>query len=126
MIRQMRITPDDFFWNAAAQAAGFFGPFWLEAYHRYLDAVQRDPCPSADKWDVERTVRVPLRHGHVDVLVRTQPEGREYCVLRFTVFPASEEPEPRQLDRWYWYGEDETETLPILGEGALLDERNRW
>jgi hypothetical protein len=126
MAQETHITPADFFWNAAAQEAGFSGQFWLDAYNRYLDAVQRDPSQSFDKWEVERTFRVPFESGHVDVLVRMQPDGREHCALRFTVFPAGDGPDPRQLDRWYFYGDEEKETPPILGEGALLDYMNRW
>ena len=94
MAQETHITPADFFWNAAAQEAGFSGQFWLDAYNRYLDAVQRDPSQSFDKWEVERTFRVPFESGHVDVLVRMQPDGREYCALRFTVFPAGDGPDP--------------------------------
>ena len=43
MAQETRITSADFFWNAAAQEAGFSGQFWLDAYNCYLDAVQRDP-----------------------------------------------------------------------------------
>ena len=39
-------------------------------------------------WEVVRTVRGPFDSGHFDVLVRLQPDGREYCALRFTLFPA--------------------------------------
>ena len=127
MAQQTRVTPANFFSNAAAQEAGFSGQFWLDAYNRYLDAVQQDPSPSFDKWEAERTVRVPFQQSHVDVLVRPQPEGREFSVLRFTVFPASDDPEPPQLDRWYWHGNDRNETIPpVLPEGALLDHLNRW
>ena len=127
--QQTRITPADFFWNTAAQEAGFSVQFWLDAYNRYLDEVQRDPSPSFDIWEVERTVRVPFGPGHVDVLVRLQPEGREHSTLRFTVFPAADGPDPRQFNRWYWYEHEENEGKeipPILGEGALLDHVNRW
>jgi hypothetical protein len=126
MAQETRITSADFFWNAAAQEAGFSGQFWLDAYKRYLDALQRDPSPSFDIWEVERTVRVPSESGHVDVLVRIQPEGREHCALRFTVFPAGDGPDPPRLERWYFHGDEEKETPPILGEGALLDYMNRW
>ena len=126
MTRQTRITSADFFWNAAAQEAGFSVRFWLDAYNRYLDEIQRDPSPSFDIWEVERTVRVPFGSGHVDVLIRTQPEGREHGALRFTVFPADDGPEPRQFDRWYWYEDEGKETPQVLGEGALLDHVNRW
>lgn len=126
MDQQTSTTPADFFWNAAAQEAGFSVQFWLDAYNCYLDEVQRDTSPSFEKWEVERTVRVPFGPGHVDVLVRMQPEGREHSALRFTVFPAGDGAEPRQFDRWYWHGDDEKEIPPVLGEGVLLDHLNRW
>ena len=126
MAQQTRITTADFFWNTAAQESGFSGQFWLDAYNRYLEAVQLDPSPSFDIWEVERTLRVPFEGGHVDVLVRAQPDGREYSVLRFTAFPASDGPEPYQIERWYWFEDNEKETPPALGEAALLDHRNRW
>ena len=126
MAEQTNIGPGDFFWNAAAQEAGFSGQFWLDAYNLYLDAVERDPSRSLDKWEVERTVRAAFRDGQVDVLVREQPEGREYGALRFTVFAAGDGPEPRQLDRWYWHGQGEEGTPVVLGEGVLLDYVNRW
>ena len=130
MGQETRITPADFFWNAAAQEAGFSGQFWLDAYNRYRDAVQRDLSQSSDvsfdAWEVERTVRVPFESGHFDVLVRMQPDGREFCALRFTVFPPSDGPDPRQMKRWYFYGDEEKETPPILGECVLLDYMHRW
>ena len=126
MAQETRRTVADFFWNTAAHEAGFSGQFWLDTYNRYLDAVQRDPSPSFAKWEVARTVRVPFESGHVDVLVRIEPEAREHGALRFTVFPAGDGRDPRQMDRWYFYGDEEKETPPILGEGALLDYMRRW
>ena len=127
MAQETRITVADFFWNATAQEAGFSGKFWLDAYNRYLDAVRRlAPSPSFDIWVAARTVRVPFGSGHVDVLVRGEPEAREHGALRFTVFPAGDGPDPRQIDRLYFYENEEKEMPPILGEGALLDYMNRW
>ena len=127
MVEQTSITAADFFWNAAAQDAGFSGEFWVEAYQRYLDAVEQDPSRSLEeRWHTPRTVRVPFRQGHVEVLIRTQPDGREYCALRFTAFPAGDGPEPRQLGRWYWHQGDGQETRPVLGEAVLPDAVNRW
>lgn len=127
MVQDLHITSGDFFWNAAARDAGFTEQFWHEAYNLYLDAVDRDPSPSFDKFDVERTLRVPFRQSQVDVLVRVHPDAREYRVLRFTVFPtADDEPEPRQVSRWYWHEGPEQETRTALGEGALLDSSHRW
>lgn len=125
MDEQTGMTAENFFWNAAAQESGFSAQFWLDAYNRYLGDVELDPSPMFEAWEVERTVRVPFGSGQVDVLVRIQPDGREYAVLRFTVFPAAEGPEPRRFDRWYWYGSGE-ETPPALGEAALLDYAHRW
>ena len=126
MAQQTRITVADFFCNTAAHEAGFSGQFWLDTYNRYLDAMRRDPSPSLAKWEVERTVRVPFQGGHVDVLVRMEPEGREYASLRFTVFPAGDGPDPRRMKRWYFHRNEEKEMPPILGEGGLLDYMNRW
>ena len=126
MVQQTPITPADFFCNPAARDAGFSGQFWLDAYELYMDEVERDPSRSFDKWDVEHTVRLPFADGHVDVLVRSQPDGREYGALRFTVFPASDGPEPHQLDRWYWFGDDGEKVPPVLGEAVFLDYMHRW
>lgn len=127
MVEQTRITAADFFWNAAAQDAGFSSSFWVEAYQLFVDAVEQDPSPSLDgRWHTARTVRVPFQQGQVDVLIRTQPESREHLVLRFTAFPASDGPEPRQLGRGYWYQGDGQETRPVLGEAVLPDTWNRW
>ena len=125
---QHQITPADFFCNSSAIEAGFTGGFWFQAYQAYQDAVTRDPSRSLEKFDYERTVRLPFRGGYVDVLIRVHPEPREYRVFRFTAFPASDGPEPRQIKRWYWsgYGDEEKEDRPVLGEGALLDESDRW
>ena len=126
MVRPPPITPEHFFQDAAAERAGFSRQFWLDAHNLYGDAVEQDPSQSLSKWDVPRTVRLPFGEGHVDVLVRTQPDGREFVAVRFTAFPAGEEPEPRQVGRWYWQGDDDKETRPILGEAALLDAMHRW
>ncbi len=126
MTEQTRITPADFFCNAAAQEAGFSGQFWLDAYNLYLDAVESDPTPSFDKWEIERTVLVPFRGSRVEVLVRDQPDGREYSVLRLTAFPAGEGSEPRRIDRWYLLGAGGEETPAPLGEAVLPDYIHRW
>ena len=46
MVEQTSITAAGFFWNAAAQDVGFSSSFWVEAYQRYLDAVEQDPSRS--------------------------------------------------------------------------------
>ena len=99
MSKRISITPSSFFSNAAATEHGFTDEFWYRVYRLYLEAVARDPDPSFDKHEVERTISVPFREGRVDVLVRCQPEPREYM---------------RDASR------------PVLGEGALLDAYNRW
>ena len=126
MTQERVVTYADFLTNAAARDAGFSGQFWLDAYKRFEDKVEADPSRSFDKWEVARTVRVPFEQGHFDVLVRVQPEPREYGILRFTVFPASDEPQPRPIDPDYWYGDDAKEDRPVLAEAALLDYINRW
>ena len=126
MTQQTSITSASFFLNAAAQEAGLSGQFWLDAYNGYLEAMRNDPSPSLPAWEVERTVRVPFGDSQVDVLVREQPEGQEHSVLRFTAFPAGNGTDPREFDRWYFYGDGENEIPPVLGEAALLDHNNRW
>ena len=69
MTHQNETTPGDFFWNASAQDAGFSGQFWLNAYNLYLDAVERSPDRSLDRFFDAYTVRVPFGQGHVEVLV---------------------------------------------------------
>ncbi len=124
MDNQSGITPKDFFSNAAAWEAGFTEQFWYQAYQLYLDATDRDPDPSFDKFDQPRTVRMPFKEGYVDVIARVQPEPREYRIVRFTAFPAAGEigSEVHQIDRWYF----DDENRPVLGEGAMLDENFRW
>ncbi len=129
---QQDITPDDFFCNSAHRGR-IHRPILVpglpfQAYLAYLDAVTADPSHSMKKFDYERTLRLPFREGYVDVLIRVHPEPREYRIVRFTAFPASDGPESRQIERWYWqrYGGDEKEDRSVLGEGALLDESHRW
>ena len=122
MVQRPAITPGHFFSNPAAREAGLTEQFWYQAYQLYLDEVNRDPSPSLDKFFIERTIQAPFGQNFVDVLVRMQPEANEYCSLRFTVFPAGEEPEVRQVSRWYF----SDETRPVLGEGVLLDANSPW
>ena len=116
------ITPNDFFSNPAARESGFTEQFWYQAYQLFLDEENRDPNPSLDKFFIARTIRAPFKQHFVDVLVRMQPEPGEYSSLRFTAFPAGEEPEVRQVIRWY----SSDETRPVLGEGVLLDANFPW
>ncbi len=122
MIETPPITSFDFFINAAARKAGLSDQFWNHAYTLYLEEVDRDPSGSFEKYDIERTIRVPFRHGHIDVLARPQPESREERIMRLTAFPAGDEQEVRQVSRGY----RRNESRPILGEAALLDAGQRW
>ena len=54
------------------------------------------------------------------MLVRNQPDAREYQELRFTAFAVGED--GQQIPRWYWHTEDRT----VLGEAILVDYVNRW
>lgn len=123
MANQTAITPKDFFSDPAARETGFTEQFWHRAYTLFLEAANRDPSPSLEKFDLPRTVRMPFKQGHVDVMIRVHPESREFRTVRFTVFPAGNEPEVAQVDRWYFY---DGESRPVLGEGALLNEGRRW
>lgn len=125
MVHQQPITSKDFFSNAAARDAGFTEQFWYQAYQLYLDEAARDPDPALDiKYTRPRSIRMPFGEGHVDVIVRAQPESREYVIMRFTAFPTDGDDgsEAHQMDRWYVHDEKRT----VLGEGALLDENVRW
>ncbi len=123
MIERTPISAASFFLNGAALEGGFSGQFWFDTYNRYMDALRQD---SFDKWDIERTIRVPFKGGHVDVLVRLEPDGKEFSSLRFTAFPASGGPQPTEIERWYWYGNDKYDDSSKLPEAALLDSVNRW
>lgn len=116
---EQRITASDFFSTTAAREAGFTDEFWYDAYGLYLDALAQD---KSFDLETERTFRVSFGQGHVDVLVRGQPEPREFFSVRFTAFPAEDTTEPRQIRRWY----TDDETRPVLGEAALLDSNFRW
>ena len=124
MDSQRDIAPKDFFSNAASQDAGFTHRFWNQAYQLYLDEADRDPDPSLEKYRYPRTVQLPFRQGYVDVMIRAQPEAREYVIMRFTAFPADceGESEVHQIGRSY----HRDENRPVLGESALLDENVRW
>ena len=113
------ITPSDFFINDVAKEAGLTGQLWHLVYSLYMRELQSDS--SFDAHDVERTFRVPSRQGHIDVLVRCQPEPREFRILRFTAFPAGAG-KVLQISRVY----ELDESRPVLGEAALLDVGSQW
>ncbi len=122
MTERSPLAPSDVFSNAAARAAGFTDQFWFDAYNRWLDEIRNAFQRGFDPYQREHTFRVPYQHGEVDVLVRIEPEGREYPSLRLTAFPAEDTPTPRSINRWYQY----SETRAVLGEAALLDVNNLW
>ena len=115
-------SPGPFFSNAAAREYGLADEVWQRAHDLYEEAVRCDPRT----WDVSleaaRTVRVPFRKGHVDVLVRCQMKPAEHWILRFTAFSVGEGGELREISREYRHGEHP----PVLGEAALLDVSSPW
>ncbi len=116
------ISPNDFLSNTAAREADFTDQFWHHIYTLYLAEVDSDPSRSFLKYDIERTIRVTVQQGRVDVLIRPQPEPREERVMRFTAFPAGDEQKTRQVSRVY----RRDETRPVLGEAVLPDAGWRW
>ena len=125
MFHQPDITSRDFFSNPAAREAGFTEQFWYQAYLLYQDAANQDPDRSLAKYDRPRSIRMPFGDGHVDVIVRVQPESREHRIIRLTAYPAEGEDGPHAVQtnrRWYV----DNEKRPVLGEGAFLDENVRW
>ena len=125
MVHRQTLTSQDFFSNAAARDAGFTEQFWFQTYRIYLDEAARDPDPALDtKYTRPRSIRMPFKGGLVDVIVRAQPDSREYVIMRFTAFPADGEDGPDAGLSGWWYVYNEKR--PALGEGALLDENGRW
>lgn len=120
-----RQTPKrDFLTNSDARQAGMDEDFWQTAYDAYLDAAERDPRASFDKFDLPRAVQLPFNEGLIEVIVRVQPDPREYRIIRLTAFQARTEDiqDPDRADRWNVH----RETRTPLGEAALLDENFPW
>ena len=114
----------DFFINNAAREAGLTHQFWDEAYLQFLEDVENDTrTPEFERYDIARTVRIPIHQKQIDVLVRCQPEPREYRIIRLTAFSIGDERQTSPLSRWY-RRIDESRT--IVGEAALLDVGQRW
>ncbi len=85
------VTRHDFFINAAARETGLTHQFWYQAYLRFLrDAESASSTPGFEMYDNARIVRIPFHHKHIDVLVRCQPEPREYRIIRPTALPAGD------------------------------------
>ena len=122
MTQATTLSPSDIFTNSTARAAELTDEFWFDAYHRWQDAVQNSPESFFRALDDPHTFRMPFPNGHADVLVRTQPEGREYYSIRMTAFPADDRNPPTQVERWH----QDTETRPTLGEAVILDANLRW
>ena len=86
------VTHYDFFINAVAHETGLIHQFWHQAYIQFLrDVESNTSTPGFDMYDIALTVRIPFRHKHIDVLVRCQPEPREYRIMRLTAFPAGDD-----------------------------------
>ena len=118
------VTNCDFFINAAALEAGLTQQFWHQAYLQFLRDAESDTTTAGfEMYDIARIVRISFHQKHIDVLVRCQPEPREYRIIRLTAFPAGDERQAPQLPRSYRHlGESRT----VLGEAALLDAGQRW
>ncbi len=114
----------DFFSNAAALEAGLTQQFWHQAYIQFLMEAESDTSiPLFDRYVVARTVRIRLCQETIDVLVRCQPDPREYRIVRFTAFPATPGRQTLQTSQAYkLLGKGRA----ILGEAALLDTGHRW
>ena len=118
------VTRYDFFVNAAALEAGLTQKFWYQAYLQFLEDAENDTStPGFEMYDIARTVRIPFHQKQIDVLVRCQPEPREYRIIRLTAFSVGYERQTPQLSRWY---RRLAESRTVVGEAALLDVGQRW
>ena len=96
------VTRYDFFINNAAREAGLTHQFWDEAYLQFLKDAENDTStPEFERYDIDRTVRIPFHQKQIDVLVRCQPEAGEYRKIRLTAFSIGDERQTPQLSRWY-------------------------
>ena len=115
------VTHYDFFINAVAHETGLTHQFWHQAYIQFLKDVESNTStPGFDMYDIALTVRIPFHQKQIDVLVRCQPEPREYRIIRLTAFSAGDERQTPQVSGHF--GESRT----VLGEAALLDAGHRW
>ena len=86
------VTRCDFFINNAAREAGLTHQFWDEAYLQFLKDAENDTStPEFERYDIARTVRISFHQKQIDVLVRCQPEPREYRIIRLTAFSIGDE-----------------------------------
>ena len=118
------VTRCDFFINADAREAGLTRQFWYQAYLQFLKDTESDTtAPGFEMYDIARTVRIPFHQKHIDVLVRCQPDPREYRIYRLTAFAAGDDRQPLDVSGAY---EQLLEGRAVLGEAALLDSGRRW
>ena len=117
-------TRHDFFINDGAREAGLTQRFWHQAYIRFLqEAESNTSIPVFHRYDIARTVRVPFGQGRFDVLVRCQPDPREYRIYRLTAFAADRERQPLEVSGAY---DQLMEGRAVLVEAVLLDSGRRW
>ncbi len=77
----------DFFFSDGAREAGLTQRFWHQAYLMFIKlAEESTSMPAFDIYDIARIVRVRFGQGHLNVLVRCQPDPREYRIYRLTAF----------------------------------------
>ena len=105
-------SPGAIFSNSAARKYGSTYEFWWDVYVLYEKALADDPCQSLDAFDIERTIHRQFGGRLIDVLVRNQPDAREYQQLRFTAFAEDADEGVREIPWWYWRSDDR----PVLGE----------
>ena len=109
------VTNCDFFINTAALESGLTQQFWYQAYLQFLKDTESDTTmPGFEMYDIARTVRVPFGQRHFDILVRCQPDPREYRIIRLTAFPAGDEKLP------YWMPASDGSAH----DSSLLSDRN--
>ena len=117
-------TRHDFFINDGAREAGLTQRFWHQAYLQFLKDTESDTTtPGFEMYDIARTIRVPFGQRHFEVLVRCQPDPREYRIYRLTAFTAGDDRQPLDVSGAY---EQLLEGRAVLGEAALLDSGRRW
>ena len=118
------VTRCDFFITASAREAGLTQQFWYQAYLQFLKDTESDTtAPGFEMYDIARTVRIPFGQRHFEVLVRCQPDPREYRIYRLTAFAAGDDRQPLDVSGAY---EQLLEGRAVLGEAALLDSGRRW
>ena len=117
-------TRHDFFINDSAREAGLTQRFWNQAYLMFLKEAEGDTSvPVFDRYDIARTIRVPFGQGYLNVLVRCQPDPREYRIYRLTAFATGGERQPLEVSEAY---DQLREDRAALVEAVLLGSNRRW